>query len=130
MNRLPKHLRIKETGVVYELIATIPPKPFIRQGEYVYRLAQETDPFTGGPVKMTDVEYQEYQKKQKKGPSKWKMKMLELMGFPPDKIKRMTANVVTAQDESKIMQWLEQHSDDVEKACPEQLLKAIQRDLG
>jgi hypothetical protein len=80
---------------------------------------------------MTPKERAEYEKqKKKKGPSKWKAKMLQLMGFPPQKIKEMTATVVTAQDESKIMQWLEQHAEDVSKATPEQLLKAMQKDLG
>jgi len=37
MSRLPKYIR-RESGVVYELFATIPPKKFIQKGEYVYRL--------------------------------------------------------------------------------------------
>jgi hypothetical protein len=131
MSRQPKHICIKETGVVYKLEAMLPPKKFLRRGEYVYRLAEEKrDPWTSGPKKVTPKERMEMEKQKKKKPSKWKIKMLELMGFPPEKIKEMTASVVTAQDESKVMQWLEEHAEDVGKASPEQLLKAIQRDLG
>lgn len=207
MSRLPKHIRIKETGVVYKLEAMVPPKPFIQRDGYVYKLAEEErDPWTSGPKKMTPserAEYKKQQEKKKKGPSKWKVKMLELLNFPPEKIQKMLASTRTAdldpsmdsikarkidcegegfyaeydeeygtyyafgadtgfaysnhqtleeaeeeaeylrglckkkrastrtaQDDSKIMQWLEKNSDDMEKATPEQLLSAMKRDLG
>lgn len=112
------------------------PKYISIEGELFERIAQEEEKSDSWRKKVTPVPPKKLDEEEPKKPKKWKARLLKLLNFPPEKIKKLTGveassldsrNWRFADQDAEIASWLQQN---LEKYRKEGDLKGFISDMG